>query len=191
MIGFKRKASEIETCLFYSVQRLISEKNLGDAAESPSLRFGELFKLDYMGASEYEFGAFPKFMREVHEHQENLVGVEVDIEGMAVFVVYSTHNNTQEHVLEQLKAIAQGKQYTKGGASFKKPGEAAVKKPRMGSRAARQAEADAMFRVDGWAEISLTTFWTVLPMTLERYKQLIANSVAYMDEQKRLREGES
>lgn len=176
------ESSVVETCRFYQVQRLISRKGL---VVTPEARFGELFELDYMGASEYEGRAFPAFLRNVHNHLENLVGAQLEIEGMSVFVAFSTHNNTLEHVTSELAAIATGERYTQGGARFKMAEPAQEPPPRKNSQAARRAEVKEYFRVDGWAEISLTAFWTVLPMTLEDYKQLIVASVAYMDEQKR------
>lgn len=184
---FKRASSQqapsiVETCRFYQVQRLISSKGL---TVTPDTRFGEMFGLDYMGASEYEWGAFPAFMRDVHAHLDTLTSAQIQIEGMDVFVVFSGHNNTLEHVTAELVAIATGKRQTHRGARFKAVAPATGPKPRKNSVAARRAEVEAFTRVDGWAEISLTAFWTVLPMTLEAYKQLIVASVAYMDEQKR------
>ncbi|MBD8089170.1 hypothetical protein IFT48_04185 [Pseudomonas fluorescens] len=173
----------VEICTFYSVQRLISKKAL---EPTPDLRFGQFFDLDYMGASEYEYGAFPGFLRDVHANRDTLVSTQLHINGMDVFVAYSTHNNTLEHVTCELFAIAEGTRRTQCGARFKMPDAPSTKKPRKNSAAARAAETELFFRVDGWAEISLTTFWTVRPMTLELYKQIIANSVAYMDEQKRI-----
>ncbi|AXH59541.1 hypothetical protein [Pseudomonas amygdali] len=184
---FKRASSSqapsiVETCPFYQVQRLISRKGL---ATAPEMRFGELFELDYMGASEYEGKSFAAFMRNVHDHLDTLVGAQLEIEGMSVFVAFSTHNNTLEHVTSELTAIASGKRHTQGGARFKMAEPTPEPPPRKNTQAARRAEVKEYFRVDGWAEISLTTFWTVLPMTLEVYKQLIVASVAFMDEQKR------
>lgn len=173
----------LETCRFYQVQRLISRKGI---AVAPEARFGELFELDYMGASEYEGSAFPAFLRNVHDHLDTLVDARLEIEGMSVFVVFSTHNNTLEHVASELASIATGERHTQGGARFKMAEPAQEPPPRKNSQAARRAEVKEYFRVDGWAEISLTAFWTVLPMTLETYRQLIVASVAFMDEQKHL-----
>lgn len=177
-------APMIQNERFYSVQRLISEKKkLASLEQGDALRFGEVFTLDYMGSSEYEYGAFPAFLRMVHEHLDALDGLQVDIQGMAVFVAYPRSLSTQEHVLAQLEEIASGSLYTRDGARFAPPkvGSGSTRKPRKGSRAERAASVEAYFRVDGWAEISQATFWTTLPMTLERYKELIRASIEYMD----------
>lgn len=182
-VSAHQQPAHVETCSFYQVQRLISSKGF---TVTPETRFGEMFGLDYMGASEYEWGAFPAFLRDVHAHLDTLVGAQIQIEGMDVFVVFSEHNNTLEHVTAELVAIATGKRHTQCGARFKAVAPATGPKPRKNSVAARRAEVEAFTRVDGWAEISLTAFWTVLPMTLGLYKQLIDASVTYMDEKKRL-----
>lgn len=139
----------------YLVQRLQRKPTEGSVR---NYRFGELFELDYMCSAEFEFGAFPKFLRRMHA--ATLESFTLTINGIKVFGVYDTANfaNVGE-VAEVLQSIADGKRRLKEYADF----------PTSKRR-----------KTDAWAAIDSGIIWSTENIS-EAIKSVIANSFAYME----------
>lgn len=150
----------------YLVQRL-KPKRERPAGSLDNLRFGEVFELDYMGAAEYEFGAFPKFLRRMASALLGRVTVTLK-DGTKVFAVYDMASYTGDaQVAEVLNDIADKKTRHKCGPDF--PPRVPTAKWDSGTVA--------------WAELDHGLFWSLENMSVGVSK-LFANSVKYMDAQK-------
>jgi hypothetical protein len=169
---------------FCYIQRL----RLGKVECAPGVRFGQAFELEYMGASEYEFGAFPAFLRAAHDRIDQLVEVKASIVydkalGLSypITCFYDPHAMTWEHIENQLVMVAQGKQRTKMSAGF--PG---IKRQQTTPpRGPRKAVATIIpSETCGWVDVGNNVFWTAREITLDQYKGLLRESVEYMDAQK-------
>lgn len=152
----------------YLIQRLVRKNVSGHVAK---LRFGEVFTLEYMGSAEYEFGAFPKYLRAMNAAAESglLVGLSCTIGGRKVFAVYdsSQYEGGTNEVAELLDGIAKKKFKHKESTYFT---------PDRPLRANDDTVA--------WADISNNSlFWSYENLNtsiIESFK----NSVKFMDEQK-------
>lgn len=143
----------------YLIQRLVRIQTKGKIAEK---RFGEIFGLDYMGSSEYECGAFAKFLRAMHK--ASLKPFCVSIEDRKYFGVYDTALYANEQEVEQiLNGISQMKFHLKESSNFP---------PHRTYMAG-----------DAWADIQHNLFWSKENLNYSII-QCISNSVEYMDKQK-------
>lgn len=171
---------------FSYVQRLV----LADGDLRPGLRFGEAFGLEYMGAAEYEFGAFTRFLRAAHECRDDLVEAKVVIaygdDGQLTCTVtcfYDPQAQSWSHIEKQLTMLAQGKLHTKRRANF----PAADPRPPASVKGRRKSvEPPPRPTTCGWVEIGQNVFWTTSEINLAQYRDLLRASVEYMDAQKAL-----
>jgi hypothetical protein len=169
---------------FSYVQRL----RLADADLRPGLRFSEVFSLEYMGAAEYEFGAFARFLRTAHDCRDHLVEAKSVIAygdddqlTCTVTCFYDPQAQSWAHIEKQLTLLAQGKLHTKRGAHF----PAADTRPPAPVKGRRKAaEPPPRPTTCGWVEIGQNVFWTTSEITLAQYRDLLRASVDYMDAQK-------
>lgn len=150
----------------YLIQRL--KRNRTDGQLS-NLRFGEIWTLDYMGNAEYEFGAFPRFLREMNA--ATLQDFSFNINGIKVFGVYDTSKFASKNEVENvLQNLADGKYRLKNSAMF--PNTSQYNKD-----------------ITGWADIENNLFWTTESMAKSIVK-CIANSIVYMENEKKRKEEE-
>lgn len=140
----------------YLVQRLKRKNVNGPLSE---YRFGEVFDLDYMGSAEFEFGAFPEFLRRMNK---SLLGkFSATINGTKVFGVYDMSSfDSEAEVVATLQGIADRKIHLKEYSDF--PPTATYTK------------------TSAWAAIDSGIFWSIENIS-DGVKTLFANSVAYMD----------
>ncbi|AYG47731.1 hypothetical protein DV532_25920 (plasmid) [Pseudomonas sp. Leaf58] len=168
---------------FCYVQRL----RLADADRRPGLRFGEAFSLEYMGAAEYEFGAFARFLRTANDCRDHLVEAKAVIaygDDQVICTVtcfYDPQTQSWAHIEKQLTLLAQGKLHTKCGAHFPAADTRSLA-PVKGRRKA--AEHPPRPTTCGWVEIGQNVFWTTSEITLAQYRDLLHASVEHMDAQK-------
>lgn len=156
----------------YLVQRCIVRNRPND-----TLRFSEVAALDYMGAAEYEFGAVPESLRciatRANEYSRATIvllnNVLRDGNG-APLVVYSRFagDSLLEYV-EYLKALRAGKLCTKSASYFDVA-------PGAGSHRTR---------VTLWWDLTNDALFSFDEEVMRALPQLFANSLAYMDAQKR------
>lgn len=121
---------------FRLVQRLLAPET---AADNPAtLRFGDALKMDYMGSVEYEYGAFSDFLARMHAlncpedrrsfWQRRVLGhpapasqlqfARAKIKGVFVNIAFDTTRHTLEQVIEEITAIAKGRDHLKAPARF-------------------------------------------------------------------------
>ena len=144
----------------YLIQRLFRKPTEGKIA---NLRFGEIFRLDYMGSAEFEFGAFAQFLREMNSHE--LDSFTIKMQGVKYFGVCSTdpiYNHSESSIHDMLERLAEGKIRTKESAYF---------------------PTSRFTQVDAWAAIDKGIFWSRENLN-SSIVTAIANSVKYMDEQR-------
>lgn len=142
----------------YLIQRLERKSIIGKIIEH---RFGEIFALDYMGSAEFEFGAFPKFLRAMHA--ADLKPFKAFVNGVEYFGVFDPKYYADETaVSKMLNDLASGKFRLKEGANFPNNPEYKYTK------------------TDAWADILNNIFWSKENLSAS-IVQAIANSVAYMD----------
>lgn len=143
----------------YLIQRLTRNKVEGPLKQ---YRFGQVWSLDYMGSAEFEFGAFPKFLRRMKAAAT--WPFTANINGVRVYGIYDpTSYPTEDMVVAVLQDIADGKTRHKEMPSF-------------------PATASYFKNVSGWADIANGLFWSTENMNYA-IVQIIENSVEYMDEQ--------
>jgi hypothetical protein len=121
---------------FRYVQRLIPLNPKVECLDT--LRFGEAFRMHYMGAVEFERGAFEAFLTRMHELNNPvdqrsfwqrrvlrksapgscLHFIRATVEGTPIYAVYDTTRHTQAEVIEEITAIAKGRAHLKMPAGF-------------------------------------------------------------------------
>lgn len=143
---------------FYLVQRLETTKD----ADVSKCRFGQRFGLDYMGSSEFEWGAFPKFLRSMNSGDLQTFSHKVG--NTKIYGVFDANKQTLSNVLSQIDKIAVN------DSSLKEP-TYLTKRPSYGER------------IDAWAEIEQNVFWAFKDYRTT-IKSMIARSVEYMDSKK-------
>lgn len=145
----------------YLIQRLIRTKLTGPLQQ---YRFGEVFKLDYMGNAEFEFGAFPDFMRRMNGAE--LISFKLEINGRKVFgVADSSAYENQDVIKEVLQNIADQKYRLKCSSYF-------------------PPEEPWQEKVNAWADIGNGMFWSFENIN-STVLTLFKNSVEYMNSQKK------
>lgn len=143
---------------FYLVQRLETNKEV----DVSKCRFGERFGLDYMGSSEFEWGAFPKFLRSINAGDLQTFSHKVGKD--KIFGVFDANKQSLTHVLESIDKIASGKLHLKESAHL-------TNRPSY------------VEQVDAWAEIEQNVFWAYKDYRTT-IKAMFARSVEYMDGRK-------
>lgn len=143
----------------YLIQRLIRAQ-VDDSLKSH--RFGEVWRLDYMGSAEFEFGAFAEFIR--HMDSSDLQAFTATIGGKKVFgVCIAGIFKSDDELHQYLNSIAKGTVRLKESAQFPPSKE--------------------WHAATAWADIENGVFWSFENMNLS-IVNMFANSVAYMDSQK-------
>ena len=171
---------------FYMIQRLKPFR----VAMAPGIRFGQVFELEYMGASEYEAGYFSKYMRAAHARRDHLIEVNASIvydveKGLSypITCFYDPGAMTWEHIEQQLTLVAQHKQQTRMGSRFPAlPTQRTI----PGKGRAKPKVVEVLPETCAWVDIGAQVFWAACDITLEQYKSLLQASVEYMDAEKAL-----
>ncbi len=121
---------------FRYVQRLIPLNPKVECLDT--LRFGEVFRMHYMGAAEFERGAFETFLTRMCElnnpedHRSfwqrrvlrkpapvsRLHFIRATVEGTPIYAAFDTTRHTQAEVIEEITAIAKGRAHLKMPAGF-------------------------------------------------------------------------
>lgn len=165
---------------FYCIQRL---KRTGCEIASDA-RFGQVFELDYMGYAEYEFGSFSKYLRAAHAQLDHLVEMRAAISDgndqghmCAVVCFYDPQSTTWEHIERQLTLLANGQLETLGSTRFAEPDQVL---PPTSKRSKKPPVARRTNPVCAWVDIGQNVFWATCEISLEQYKSMLSNSMAYM-----------
>ncbi len=164
---------------FSLVQRLELKGSL--PKEPGSLMFGDLFALEYMGASEFEFGAFSEFLRtadwaanpakphflmRMFESPRPIYweSFSASVGGIAVYGGFDSRLHSVEDVIAKIGEVASGKARCKGGANFP---------PKEGS----------ISKTVAWVEIIQGVFWSLQDFRY-LFSNLVNQSVRHMDKQR-------
>jgi hypothetical protein len=75
-----------------------------------------IIEFDYMGASEYEWGALPNSLKRIRNHINEYTYLDVPLFGKCVSVF--CNNEQKAEVMEYLKELANGEMHTKLGSYF-------------------------------------------------------------------------
>lgn len=128
---------------------------------SPSqYRFGEVYGLSYMGAAEYEFGAFPAMLRRMNEATLSSTMVKLP-NGKKVFVVYDSSNyESEKEVQTIIRNLFKDKYHLKCNTM-----------------------SYAADHYDAWVDINNGLFFSYENLN-NTIPTIIANSVTFMDERK-------
>lgn len=78
-----------------------------------------ILSFDYMGASEYEWGALPRSLKEIREKikKENFLVYELEITPEKVVQIFCSEND-KESVFENIRDLSKGKLRLKMGSYF-------------------------------------------------------------------------
>lgn len=131
-------------------------------------RFREVFTLKYMGAAQYEGGAFDRYLRSLSEaiktSPELIQSFDLEVGGSQVFGIFDTRNCDLATVRAGIQSLLDGKALTKRPADFP---------PKTNPPSV------------AWAEINLGVFWSlgdyrddVQGMILREVEHLDAEGVA-------------
>lgn len=90
-------------------------KNGGLSSEAMDL-LRPLFSFDYMGSSEFEWGAIPKFFEYIATNNKSYCGYKIKIQEKDVFVVCDTSYSTL--IFKRIKEIAKKKVFLKDPSMF-------------------------------------------------------------------------
>lgn len=159
----------------YLVQR---HTDLRDEEYDDDKRLTELYHLDYMGAAEFEFGAYAKIVRKINEHLDDLVlrtitmndgGKDIDVHFFYSPKLIAELRSDVEELLNTMVRYNNGEYI-----SFKEHSGFYERK--------RQGRDKFCTKYVAWTDIRHGIFFTADHLTLEQYKTLIVNSVKYYDE---------
>jgi hypothetical protein len=166
------------------IQRCILTKKSSIKVKS-NVNVHELLDFEYMGSSEFEFGAIPKCFRELEKDFEDLRIFEVDltkaihgnmIEGTAphckVFLL-CTQEKFDEYV-PYLALIAQNKHRLKEPSNF----DRYFIEPSSWSSG---------FKADFWLDIDNGVAWTFRAYDLECFKKALVNTIARWNAEKAIK----
>lgn len=156
----------------YLIQRLNRKPTNGSIADH---RFGEIWELDYMGAAEYEFGAFPKMLVSLAENLKELrtFHLDVDVTGShwrdkdkrtgktRVFGFYDSTMATDREVMDAITKIAADKIRLKMPANM----------------------SDG--RVTGWVDIVNHFFWSTENMSMSIVHSIKRSSDYILEQRKK------
>ena len=169
---------------FRLVQRLIPVENRTE--NLASLRFGQVLLMDYMGAVEYERGAFSDFlvrMQALNSPVDQrsfwqrrvlrqpapvslLQFMRATVHGVKIFIAYDTTRHTATEVIEEITAIA------KGRANLKMPARFPSTEYDRSSRDCPTA----------WAEIKENVIWSL--SDLSHLGDWLNNTVTFLAQEK-------
>lgn len=90
---------------FYLVQRL-ERRN---TAPGGSVGFDRHFTLEYMGSSEFEWGAIPKALKSVRSNPVSSKSIDLTINGITRPVFIVTHDGKHEQAARDLQAWGNGR----------------------------------------------------------------------------------
>lgn len=148
----------------------------------PDLKTGDYLKFDYMGSAEFEFGAIPRFQRNINDKLSKLRPFKVPIaDGTELWILCEVDQAYDySKMIEDLYA---GKLRTKESTGFNRKEVLYVGK----KRTALYDQPHAPFSNDVWFDLDNELIIARNEQTLLNLKQTIANSVRYMDEQQKAR----
>ncbi len=153
------------------VQRCKAEKF------SPTLRTGEYLKLDYMGSSEFEWGAIPQFQRDMLEKLSSLVISSITHSGMTLF--YASTKDQVEQYGNILKDLIDGKFRMKERSGIKEKETLYV----GAKRTAMYDQPHAPYSTDVWLDLTNGLFFARTEEAVKNLFTTIPNAVRYMDQQ--------
>lgn len=91
---------------------------------SPNDRFSVAVRTEYMGSSEFEFGALPKSLRNLRAQADKLSLIEIpevrDLDGNPLLAYGNFEAHNPEEYRAMIYAVATGKERTKESTGFRK-----------------------------------------------------------------------
>jgi hypothetical protein len=145
----------------YLIQRLSLRGGHDPEVKLDTLRFGELFSMDYMGAAEFEFGAMAKNLREFHAQDAEIDHFSFKHNERWYYGFYNSAKFDLTEVIEKLKKLDTKGMYQKEHADFP------YKKGNT---------------VSAWFDIRNQVFFGIHNL-YETFRTVIGNSITYMDSQ--------
>lgn len=137
----------------------------------PSLKVSEYLKQDYMGSSEFEFGAIPKTLREFHARLGKLVYTKLEVNGHAV------HLLSLPEQVEPYKAFL---------ATMSKDKYEVRLKERIRLAHILSNDKDKTYMDDDfWWDLDNVIAIALDKGPLMNFKDALVNSVKFMDEEKK------
>ena len=141
----------------------------------------QIFRFDYMGAAEFEFGAVPKSLDAIRVGFENDLVVTGEIKIKDIPVYYACHKDVQNEVETRIKEFGEGKYKgrTKERVVFADVISTIQKKnnPSKEPQSKREkewAEQDAKYYLEyiGWLEIDNHFIWFVDKNAFDKFTHL-------------------
>lgn len=117
----------------------------------------DIFRFDYMGSSEFEFGLIPNGFRLIEENQENLISGSIAVLGKEVF--YICQESHKEEVIKRIHTFA-----------VEKPGNSTTKEH---VRLNRVLNDDKNCDVCGWLELDNGYFFFTDEEMFSQTKELL------------------
>lgn len=161
----------------YLVQRASVKTN----AINTETKTGDYLNLDYMGSAEFEFGAFPKFQREVFAKLATLKIFELTHKETTLFYLATDADNTEYK--EMLVKLLSGQIYTKARVGFSEKQTMYLQKGNKKEAVFNHPE--AQFQFDTWFDLSNNLVFSRKKEVIENLFNTIPNSIKYMDEIKK------
>jgi hypothetical protein len=161
----------------YLIQRASVQTN----AINTATKTGDYLNLDYMGSAEFEFGAFPKFQREVFAKLQTLQIFELSYNETTLFFLSTVADEVSYK--DMIIKLISGKIYTKARVGFSEKQTMYFKKGKK--KEAVFDHPDAPFQFDTWCDLSNNLVFSRKKEVLENLFNTIPNSIKYMDEIKK------
>lgn len=142
-----------------------------------TLRTGEYLDLDYMGSSEFEFGAIPKFQREVNAKLKDMAIFTCEHNGVTLY--YLAAPSQEQAYAQVLRDLIDDKLRLKERSGLKdRETNYQAKRPVFD-------DPKMPFKYDTWLDLCNGVVIARQPQILKNLKKTIPNSVQYMDSNKR------
>lgn len=161
----------------YLLQRCTTEKL---HKFDPSLVTGKYLRLDYMGSSEFEWGAIPQFQRDLYNRLIDMKHYRVIHKGITLF--FWCDNLDKVSIYSQfIRDLIDKKTQTKERVGFDAKETLYVGK----NKTALFNAPHAPYEHDVWFDLTNTTIIARHVDVLDNLRKTIGNSIRYMDNQKR------
>jgi hypothetical protein len=160
---------------------LIQRASVKTHAINAETKTGDYLNLDYMGSAEFEFGAFPKFQREVFLKLQDLQIFDLTHKETTLFF-FATVADSSEYK-EMIIKLLSGETYTKARVGFSEKQTMYLLKGKKKEAVFNHPEAP--FQFDTWCDLSNNLIFSRKKEVLETLLKTIPNSIKYMDENKK------
>ena len=160
----------------YIVQRCWYAKK-GRQRWTYNLKVSEYFEMDYMGSSEFEYGATAKSIRAIHSQLDKMEILKSSIQGKKFWVFCLPED--REELQKQLDLYCQGKAIN-GVRDLKEW----IRFPQVLGVQKWYTYNNPEYAENFWWDLEANVAWCLKKEELENFKEAIVNSVKFMDEQK-------